>query len=1161
MIYRLLLCATIIAVPISASAGDPVLRVPYANTSVRLDGKIGKAEWNDAAVLRNIHVRGNSRLAYPATTIYVKYDKDNLWVAAECVEGQDGYPKAHRRKPTDLLTNDDSLQVVLGISDEASQPKADINFGGYAGATGQKACAADYYYQFTANSAGAVSRFFIESPLDHPKFDAKTSSAKGSWTVEMRIPFSSWGAANPVGNTYPANFFRFRPPDMTAWHLPAFGGYAPMPFGEIHFLPSEYSDQKTVEPPHAQLPTVGNSVVFVNGLAVQKEVAGELSATLEYYPLSRQIIGLIETPEGAGADHAIISVDGVEVARQALTGGGKTKLTAVVSDGTALPTTASLDVISSDGDKLIAKNIDIPDHDIPDWYGTDAGNDYIDKKAPSPWSAPVVEGSRVRLFHNSMEFASGALPGSVVDGLGELLAGEAVVDVEVNGKPISLNRSAPELRVDGVVAQVISDQGALQSRASIEFDGFTTVKMRLRGVDPASVSKVSVAFPIRKEIAKFLNTGHLQNTQKLMGFGWEGPGSDIWLGNQDKGLWFSSDTPLFFSANRRSQIQITEDRAQTWLRFNFVDAPGQITDKDHIFRFFIQPTPTKKPSLAKSGLFGGKLAMWFEEWSDYEGYPDLAKMPEVAKRSAAAHERDQQFILYFNQQLAENSPGFKEFRSELIVPPGLMWYKRAYEPGKGVPCYVCCTHGPFGDLLLDGMRKLRDEGGIDGIYSDGTSYPWECDNLAHRGCDDNVVVRWDGKDESRITGVREFLKRVRGIFDENGRKPAMVTHCGGGLDIPTTSLFDSYYEGEALVRYRPDYAIPLHVFAVGYSGWQWGIRTDMIPALWSSQTVRLLPWSLLHDTQVGGSSGELERKIYSDYSDDATVEYYPYWRAQPHVRKLKGDVLFSYYRKAGSTMLIVSNLTWNEQECELDLNGLYSRKTLAATDMARDIVFPLQGNRARFALDAHSFIALRLDTSSGADAAGDTQPTRSAERTGLEGKYSGTRLADWEVNSADPGVSVQDGCSIGGIEGGIRLGSTVHQSASSAAFRMSIADQGTVRLKIVRSGRLGLNIAGAGLSFDGGWIPSAAPTNTGYFHHPGTNPEKAEILAVSWRDGMIDATYGDMNVAKGLSLRGMGSARSLSLSTWAGDWFAFEVLEISDQPSILFPSKVAHPIL
>jgi len=41
-------------------------------------------------------------------------------------------------------------------------------------------------------------------------------------------------------------------------------------------------------------------------------------------------------------------------------------------------------------------------------------------------------------------------------------------------------------------------------------------------------------------------------------------------------------------------------------------------------------------------------------------------------------------------------------------------------------CYLACVNGPYGDLLLDGIAKLADQAGIDGVYMDGTTVPWIC---------------------------------------------------------------------------------------------------------------------------------------------------------------------------------------------------------------------------------------------------------------------------------------------------------------------------------------------------------------------------------------------------------------------------------------------------
>ncbi len=385
MKISLLLCIILFAIVSVACIAEPVVYVPYVRVPVALDGKMTNEEWSDAAVLRSIHTYGNAKLANPPTEVYLKYDSRDLWVAARCFEAEKGYPKACKRSPADLLTNDDSIQVVLGISDAAFQPQAEAAFGGYAGATAQKACAADYYYQFTANSVGSVSRFFIESALDRPLFKAKAGAARGCWTVEMRIPFASWGANEPAGRAYPANFFRFRPPDMTAWHLPAFGGYAPMPFGEIVFLPKDQSGRRTVEP-EPFVSSTSNEVRFANGMPLESSGVREPTASLDFYPLAGQVIGRVQVPAGSGAATAVISIAGQEVARQDMVGQYSAKVFALVTDEFPLPARATLDVISKEGEKLLSRSVDLEAHKLPEWYATDAGKDYLNGKVPKPWS-------------------------------------------------------------------------------------------------------------------------------------------------------------------------------------------------------------------------------------------------------------------------------------------------------------------------------------------------------------------------------------------------------------------------------------------------------------------------------------------------------------------------------------------------------------------------------------------------------------------------------------------------------------------------------------------------------------------------------------------------------------------------------------------------------
>ena len=226
-------------------------------------------------------------------------------------------------------------------------------------------------------------------------------------------------------------------------------------------------------------------------------------------------------------------------------------------------------------------------------------------------------------------------------------------------------------------------------------------------------------------------------------------------------------------------------------------------------------------------------------------------------------------------------------------------------------------------------------------------------------------------------------------------------------------------------------------------------------------------------------------------------------------------------------------------------------------DVARDSELAIKGSRVRCTLPDHNFLAMRV-TPSGSGGAATTDSVSTA--VGPSPDQASNNPSDWETNKDAPGVSVESGVRIGDSQYGVRLSSTIYQASAIAAFKRPVADQGTLIVMIVRSGRLGINVAGVNLIFDGGWVPATDPLNTGSFNLPSANPDKRETLAISWRNGVIDMVYGDQVVARNLTMKRPGKRDRLELSTWGGDWFTFEPLEVSNRPTVLFP-KAVHPVL
>jgi hypothetical protein len=1137
--------------------GLPNIKVPLTSVPVKIDGQFHANEWQDAALLQRMYILGTTEQSTQNTKVYLKYDSTALYVGIHCSEKVKGYPKAYKRKPTDYLGDDDAVQVVLGVADQ-STTRDTLMMGGYEGAMNTEVAKADHYYQFSVNAAGASTRTYNESPLERPLFESAVSKSVDGWYVEMRIPFESAGFKSSKGRTVFFNFYRFRPPVTLGWYAQAYGGYSPMSFGTLTLSDS---DQKTIEQP---LPPV----------ALKKKsptTTPKAIAIMDFYPLAGEVIARINGGTNKKPSTAILQIDGVGE-KKVTVKGNDVKLAVSIPKSYTSAITAHLTVRSADGKLLFDESKEFKNPtDKPAWSGNDVSADYEKLKVPAPWKKPVITGHRVKLHNKTMDFGNSGLLNSVAFADGDLLAGNSEVILKAKGKILQLGAGKTVAKLLGNQALVQSINpipgGAVEIRNMVDYDGFTVVKLRVTGLDSSTINKLAVRIPIKPEDAKFVYRETAQTIRELTGFGWEGKAGPVWVGGHDKGLSFDFDTPVFLSKNERSQIQVVEEKGKTWLQVNLVDAKGQIKERDHIFRFILQPTPTRQPSLDKTGIYH-RTALWFEEWTDYQGYPDLTKMSKVKERSDKAHTEGKLQMIYFGQVLASNAPGFNEFQNDFLAPPSRGWYKRAYDPGKDVVCYVSCARGAFGDLLLDGIKKLSDQGGIDGVYMDGTSVPWDCDNPSHIYCAGRPEIGWDAEDFTPYIGTRRFLKRLRGIFDSKNKPYYMMAHTGGAINIATMSLCDGHYEGEQLARYRPGYRLPLSTFASGYCGRPWGFRTDLLPIrpVYSCEEMRT--WGLLHDGEVGdGPYGEpggaaLENRIYGDFQDDTKVKYYPYWQSQPHVKINKGNVLCSYYRKDDSAMVILGNLSWTDQDVVVDLSKLFPGKVLQAIDVVNQVPFAVKDNKLVLTLKLHRYAAFLISPQTGNVVVAD-KPIPDTSTTPVPFNVSKLASEDWQLAKDRYGVGIDREYKMGDTPGCIKLTSTLWMAEANIRLeKYPIGSGAHVKLRIQHSGILKISIGNSGFYYGGNWVSYGLdPWNRGVLYQPTAVKDRPVEIELSLKNGLLDATYDGKALASGLALGGLDNQSILALATWSNDWLAFDLGQVSSEPVVLYAESVKHPVL
>ncbi|MDR1283574.1 MAG: hypothetical protein LBK99_22545 [Opitutaceae bacterium] len=1206
----------------------PAANIPRSTVPVTLDGRIDPAEWRGSALLypamqinqADAHERPTPRdPGANRTTVYLKHDDQHIYVAVDCAETRPGYPEAQPRPPGGNFFQDDAVQVVLGLADRSVVQREILDMGGYEGAMGAAGVAADNYYHYIVNAAGARERQWNELPLKNPRFDSAVARAKTGWSIEYKIPLDSFGATPDVrrhlAEDNAAIFFnviRIRPPAMTGWHLPGFGGYRPMPFGKIKLLAQNDKTPATAEKP-SRVKTTGGRARPADKIEIG------------HYPLNGSIIGIIDgplPPSAAGADRALLRVTGQPDTEIRLNPKLHRQLAILPITPGSQPARKAVFTLYAKDKPVHTVVRDLPAVTAPEWFNTDAGADYLDKKIPAPWRQPLVdEAARtITLVDKTLRTGPYGLFNSVSHGVTDTFSGSAEILLAAKGRAIPLAPQAPAVRLEGnsvrVTAAATGSTPAgpvtLETKAHVDFDGFTVVKMRLRGIPPGDISRFTVRLPVNPAVARYTHRVHVQQIAALDGFGYSGPAGPLWTGNLEQGLSFAADTPLFVSTGKRHQLRLVEAPGQpTWLELNIVDAAGQLTpdapaaniaaDGSVLFRFILQPTPTRpRPALLASPRV---LSYKFEMWSDWQGYPDLAKLPEIRKWSEGLLATGRVPTLYTCQGLSEKAPWFAEFKEDMMIQPPWMFYRRHHEPDKGTPVWATSKRGPEGDLQLWAFRKLANEAGVSGILSDGLGVPWGDGNPGNaRGGGYPVPLAWDADQPSRLVAQRDFLKRLRGIFSDTGRPVAFIAHTGGGLEPHTLSFFDYYVEGEQLSRFPVNYRPPLSTYAIGYSGQPFGhfgtfwvkrwIRSD--GPYWS------LTYALLHNNQM--RDNDLYQDVMKTINEDGPPGFYPWWRPVPHVafRSQTGDTRLSCYKSPRAALLAVGNfgLAPDTIDISIDLPALFvdpgpgadtsaGALPVIAEDVLTGARIPIENGRIRQSLAPGKCLALRIEKPAGdkiASASWKAAP-------GIEG-WESSASASASVPAVPATLALPGGETVRALAltsakgtGEARVRYTRHSLLGGGSLEFLLKPQNHFSIHMGNTAIVydngewrtdGVNAAAAyGLSGDpvaGAADPAAISSprtgwpNLGTLFQPTLdktgkdNAGGVHLLRITLTGRILDATIDNQPLAKGLvwtpAGRPVGSPPppplEIALSTTGGDTLTFAPLAMGSEPVALY---------
>ncbi|NMA20782.1 MAG: hypothetical protein GX927_09420 [Lentisphaerae bacterium] len=1083
----------LLAATISVTAAEVCLIPPVSN--------IFKHE--TAARLANFTAIGGETSCPVQTTLFLAKDGQNL-IAEFLCQDSDG-------EAIDMIIEDgesfepgnlESVAIVLGLDDAASESLA---FGGYDGAYGKKA-AVRHYYEFHCSRAGHLYRRYNETPLPIPGFTAEVTRAAGRWAARLVIPLASAGIDAQAKTALHFNAFRFYRMNMYGWHLPAFGGYAAMPFRPLHFLSPAEADKATQE------------TLFQ--VETPKESVPE-AKYFHYYPLKQVFAARI----AGGSGLAELRVEGGQAKTARLLSGHilNLEVPCPLAPGAKAKAQVFLDgqVIGTAEGQGCAK---------PSWADTKAGKEYVDGRVPYPFVPPILDGKKLKLLATEWEFADSALPTGAAAKGGRIISAPIRIEAMDDGHMLPIHPLEKLIPVgDGAIEFRSGEGRGIEIRTHVDFDGLATIRFRLQGIEMEELDSLQIRIPLAKGLARKLIRASSQELFTVGTGTMTKNATSGWLGSLDRGLAFDFQGTAFLSNANGLQIKIEKTPEGTSeIYFNLISSKGEGKGHNGVFQFYLLPTPVRNDNIP---LLMDNMRLWFENWSDYQGYPDLAKIPQAKAKAAEEHAENRRFYVYFSSVLAEDAPGCAPLAAELFAPPKRTWYRRAYNPGKDVPCHVICFRQSAGDLILDGAEKLATEADIDGVYLDGPAFTFECHNPSHL-CDDALSIQWEGDwNSGRVSGQRAFLKRLRGIFDSRGHKFPLWVHNGGGLSFVTLSLCDYYFDGEQLSRYRKGYLLEPEKLLYNYSGHPFGFRGIFLPQLYfrSGNDNRFaLPWSLPHGIESSGH-GKLQKYVTGWWQRTDAV-FHPYWEKDNNVI-LKNDVkdaLVSWWQGDNEILLVASHLRYTgAQNLRLDLSSFAKPLVARCLNAPEDFVFAdgllsftvPEGDMRLFLLSAKTppmetetaFIPQRWDISGG---------------TGEGGEYP------------------------------LRLQSKLH--APEAYISRNLPETYELDIRLRHSGRLKIAVGSLVALLDGPWRFRGFDEFIGG-QTENVAPRFNETTALRicrFADGQILLEYdGHVLFAGHQEMPG-----PLKISTWAGDTLDFNLVKLAGNPTPFHMSARRHPV-
>ena len=433
----------------------------------------------------------------------------------------------------------------------------------------------------------------------------------------------------------------------------------------------------------------------------------------------------------------------------------------------------------------------------------------------------------------------------------------------------------------------------------------------------------------------------------------------VWLGNDTAGLGICCESDKnFYVKDKESIYTVTDCGEYVNLKINLIDnIPDSWKRAEHWgnnipilrYNFGIQATPVKafnkehltnwrafhlydvdKNLYSEEGektfeAFAKSGANWLilhEDWTILQNY-GMPKNIEFMKNLAdKCHKLNKKLMVYFGYEVSSLLPGFNEKSDEMLNKNIYGNTVGGWQREPAQRDFTVCYNGSYSDIMLERVKYVMDELGVDGIYTDGTYIPWECANESH-GCgyrDDEGNLHYTYP----IYEVRNHVKKLYDIVHERGG--VIDTHQSSCCMMATLGYADSYFDGENIqgMLSKDISKLKLDTFRAEFVGENMGIPCNFISYTKDGYTIRNIAGiTLIHNiyprANVVGDLPFMSKiwEIYDEY-DISSAKWVSYYDENNVFTNNDEKIYVSYYERENDYLLIINSI--NEDAKEITLN-------------------------------------------------------------------------------------------------------------------------------------------------------------------------------------------------------------------------------------------------